>query len=157
MYHCRTSTANDYPIIAAFPQSEEELFFMFPSAVYPLTAEQIEENVKKRWCPTVVLYGDEVVGFANLYGYEEGKQCSLGNVIVSREHRGAGAAECLIKHMIVRAKEELKVPRLVLTCHHTNPRGLLFYKKMNFVPYGLSKMVNRKQEIVVGIQMEIKL
>lgn len=157
MYNCRPAVSTDYPIIASFPQSEEELFYMFPSATYPLTANQIEENVKNRWCPTVVLCGDDVVGFANFYGYEQGKHCYLGNVIVSVEHRGKGAAEYLISRMIKVAKEELKVPRLALTCHHTNPRGLLFYKKMNFVPFDITKMYNRKQEVIVGIQMEMML
>jgi RimJ/RimL family protein N-acetyltransferase len=155
MYTCRPAESTDYSAIAIFPESEEELFFMFPAGTYPLTAEQIEETVKKRWCPTVVLHQNEVVGFANFYGYEEGKHCCLGNFIITKAHRGKGAAECLIRHMIEAAKNDMKVPRLVLGCHHSNPRALLFYKKMNFSPFNLTKVTNRNQEIIVAINMEM--
>jgi ribosomal protein S18 acetylase RimI-like enzyme len=159
MYACRPSQHDDYETICTFPQSEEELFFMFPSATYPLEAAKLEENASKRWCPTVVTgdHGD-VAGFANFYGYEEGKHCHLGNVIVAPQHRGKGAASFLIAAMIEKARTELNVPRLLLVCHHTNPRALLFYDKLGFTPCaGIKKMKNSRDEIIVGIQMEMKL
>ncbi|TMV51944.1 GNAT family N-acetyltransferase [Paenibacillus mesophilus] len=158
MYTCRPVRHEDFAVICTFPQSEEELFFMFPSGTYPLAAAQLEEAASKRWCPTVVTDDNgELAGYANFYGYEEGKHCSLGNLIVAPQHRGKGAAVQLLQSMIEQARNELSVPRLLLVCHHTNPRALLFYNKLGFTPCGMNRMTNRSGEIIVGIQMEMKL
>lgn len=157
MYTSRPAQSGDYATICQFPQSEEELFFMFPSGQYPLQAAQLEENASKRWCPTVAVAGDELVGFANLYGYEEGKHCSLGNFIIAPSHRGRGAAAHLIQTMIDKARNELRAPRLLLVCHNNNPRALLFYHKLGFTPYGLKRMTNPRNETIVGIFMEMQL
>lgn len=157
MYSCRPAVPADYPVICSFPRTEEELFYMFPSASYPLTAEQLDAAVRMRWRPTVVTHGEEIVGFANFYGWEEGRHCHLGNVIVAAEHRGTGAASCLIHAMVDKARNELKVPRLLLVCHHSNPRAMLFYDKLGFTPYGFKRMTNRQGETIVGILMEMVL
>lgn len=159
MYSCRPVRREDFETLSTFPQTEEELFFMFPSASYPLSAAQLEENASKRWHPTVVTGKDgELAGYANIYGYVEAKQCCLGNVIVAPGHRGQGAATVLIETMIDKAKRELNVPRLLLVCHHTNPRALLFYHRLGFSPCGrLKKMANRRGEVIVGIEMELQL
>ncbi|PYI54803.1 GNAT family N-acetyltransferase [Paenibacillus flagellatus] len=158
MYVCRPATRDDFPIVAAFPQSEDELFFMFPSADYPLRAEQLEANARDRLFPTVVTDdAGAVAGYANIYGYTEGSHCSLGNVIVSPDHRGRGAARFLIETMIAKARDELRVPRLVLTCHHPNTRGMLFYDKLGFKPFGLKKITNRRGDVIVGILFEMHL
>ncbi|MEF3302939.1 GNAT family N-acetyltransferase [Paenibacillus sp. GYB003] len=157
MYACRPAQSEDFQTICTFPQSEDELFFMFPSGTYPLTAEQLELKAKERWWPTVVADENGIAGYANIYGYEEGKHCSLGNVIIAPGHRGRGAAVCLLETMMEKAANELKVPRLLLVCHHSNPRALLFYDKLGFVPYGLKKMQNKRGEVIVGILMEKNL
>jgi len=157
MYACRTAKPEDFPIVAALPQSEEEAFFMFPAGTYPLDAEQLREAARTRRCPTVVVKGQDVVGYANLYGFEEGGQAFLGNVIVAADQRGTGAARHLIAAMIEAARIELNVPVLRLVCHHTNPRALLFYDKMGFAPYGIKRMTGRRGETIVGILMEMKL
>ncbi|MFC3769165.1 GNAT family N-acetyltransferase [Paenibacillus sp. GCM10012303] len=157
MYSCRPAVPADYPAICSLPQTEEELYFMFPSAAYPLTPEQLDAAVRMRWRPTVVTIDGVIVGFANFYGWEEGRHCHLGNVIVAAEHRGTEAAGCLIRTMIGKARDELNVPRLLLVCHHTNPRAMLFYDKLGFVPYGIKRMKNRQGETIVGILMEMAL
>lgn len=157
MLAIRPAESSDYPIIATFPQSEDELFFMFPSGTYPLRPEQLEDNSRSRWCPTVVTVDGRPAGFANIYGYVEDSHCSLGNVIVAPSHRGTGVARFLIEAMLERARTELNVSRVLLACHHTNPRGLLFYNKLGFKPYGMSKMTNPRNETIVAIQMELLL
>lgn len=158
MYSCRPAQSDDYAIVCGFPQSEDELFYMFPRADYPLTAAQLSENASTRWHPTVVVTDEgEVAGYANMYGFEEGKHAYLGNVIVSPRHRGLGAAAALIETMIDKARSGLNVPRLLLVCHHSNPRAILFYDKFGFKPFGLKRMTNRRNETIVGILMELNL
>lgn len=53
-YGCRAAQTSDYKTIAAFPQNADELFFMFPHATFPLTADQLEASAKERLKPTVV-------------------------------------------------------------------------------------------------------
>src|SRR5690348_1832388 len=144
MYFCRPIETQDYPIICTFPQSVEELFFVYPQAIYPLSIDQLEATVKSRLNPTVVINEEGLpVGFANLYNIEEEVGCSLGNVIVSPDYRGKGAAAFLIQTMIQIAKNEMKVPRLRLTTHNTNLLGLLFYNKVGFKPFDLGVMKDK--------------
>ncbi|WP_158606374.1 GNAT family N-acetyltransferase [Paenibacillus ginsengarvi] len=154
MYTCRPAQSEDYQTICTFVETEDELYFMFPSGKFPLQAGQLEQNAKNRWCPTIVEDESGIAGYANFYGYEEGKQCHLGNVIVAPAHRGQGAAAFLIRTMITKASAELNVPRLLLVCHSTNPRALLFYDKLGFKPFALSKKLNFRGEAIVGISME---
>jgi len=141
MFWHRPVTPEDYERISSFPQNDTELFYMYPSAAFPLTPEQIERNVACRFHPTVIVHEHDgrVAGFANLYDVEEGRCCWLGNVIVAPEFRGQGAAAALIRAMIGLARDGLKVPKLRLCCHNTNTAGLLFYTKLGFVPYSIEK------------------
>ncbi|GAA3406885.1 GNAT family N-acetyltransferase [Paenibacillus hodogayensis] len=157
MYTCRPAQTADFPVISQFPQTEEEAYFMFPSGTYPLSASQLEERARERLHPTVVVDGDEVAGYANIYDYVEGKHCYLGNVIIAPAHRGRGAARFLLESMIGNARDELRVPRLLLLCHHTNPRAMLFYRKLGFKPFDLERKTNRRDEVIVGIRMELSL
>lgn len=157
MYVCRPAFTKDYPINCTFPQNAVELFAMYPSGKYPLTPEQLEKAARVRWHPTVVLYNNCPVGYANFYGLEEKVKCSLGNVIVDPLHRGKGASSELIQEMIRLAKEELKVQRLELICHNTNTPGLLFYTKLGFKPFAIRKMKNHMGETIAGILMDKEL
>jgi RimJ/RimL family protein N-acetyltransferase len=153
-YSCRPIEQADFSIISKFPLSAEELFYMFPSANFPLTSNQLEATSASRLNPTALMFNDTVIGYANLYDLEENKLCWLGNVIISSAFRGKGAAEYLIRAMMDNAKNELKVPALHLVCHNTNVRGLLFYTKMKFKPYDLVRR-EYKEQILVGIRMKI--
>lgn len=55
MYIYRPLLLSDLEILCSFPQNEEELYFIFPKAVYPFTPDQIEEVVKNTlktdWSP----------------------------------------------------------------------------------------------------------
>jgi RimJ/RimL family protein N-acetyltransferase len=153
-YSCRPIAQADFSIITNFPLSAEELFYMFPSAKFPLTPNQLEATSESRINPTVIMFNDTVIGYANLYDLEENKLCWLGNVIISSAFRGKGAAAYLIKAMMDIAKNELKVSALHLVCHNTNVRGLLFYTKMKFKPYDLVQR-EYKEQTIVGIRMKI--
>lgn len=158
MYQCRPVLAEDYSLICSFPQNAEELFYMFPTAAYPLTVDQIERNSNSRLKPTVILnHSGQVTGYSNLYNYEEAERCWLGNVILSPKYRGTGLAEFLINNMIAIARNELEVKTLHLCCHSTNTRGLLFYSKLGFKPYDLTKITGNQGELIAGILMRISL
>lgn len=157
MFECRPVLPEDYPVISAYPRNEEELFYMFPTASYPLTADQIEANSNTRLHPTVVVRDDgKVAGYANLYGHEEGDKCWLGNVIISPDCRGTGAAEALILHMLSYARDELKVNSLNLCCHNSNTRALFFYTRLGFKPYEIVKLEGRQGQAIAGVYMRME-
>jgi RimJ/RimL family protein N-acetyltransferase len=157
MFEHRPVQLNDLPIICSFPQNADELFAMFPAGKYPLTPDQLEEAIKKRWVPTVVLQNGVVVGYANVFGLEEGRWCQLGNFIVAPDLRGSGAAAFLIEAIAMRCKNELRVPVLRLGCHNTNTRAMRFYHKLGFTPYGLHPMKNHLGDPIVTVFMEMRL
>ncbi|MDF2669569.1 MAG: hypothetical protein K0R67_1875 [Paenibacillus sp.] len=155
MYTFRGAMRDDCAHICKFPQNSEEVFYMFPSGQFPLQAEAMQEKAESRWQPTVVLDGDRIAGYGNMYGFEEGKHAWLGNFIINPEYRGKGAGPALIQEMIRLAGDVLGVPKLLLVCHHTNLRALLFYAKLGFKPFDLHQMKNHLGETIVGIQMQI--
>ena len=63
----RTVEVSDLKRICQFPKDEEELFFMFPKAEYPLTERQLEFAINSRFDSTVILFNNIIVGFANFY------------------------------------------------------------------------------------------
>jgi ribosomal protein S18 acetylase RimI-like enzyme len=76
---------------------------------------------------------------------------------VSLEHRGKGAAATLIHQIIELARNQLKVPRLLLVAHNTNLPALLFYPKLGFKPTSIGKMKNNRNETVAKIVMSLDL
>ena len=138
MYFERRLEISNLDSICSFPQSQEELFFMSPRFVYPLTPDQILNLVKDRFEPTVIINREssEVVAYANIYKDEEGSFW-LGNVIVSPKFRGKEASQYLINVMLNKAKYNLKTDSIKLACHSTNARGLAFYSKHGFKPFDI--------------------
>jgi GNAT superfamily N-acetyltransferase len=96
----RPVAEEDIQIICGFPQSEDELFFLFPKATFPLATSQLQDVIAQRSDATVVELDGEIVAFANFYRWEAGGCCSIGNVIVSPAVRGRGVGRYLIEQMI---------------------------------------------------------
>src|SRR5437870_5388939 len=90
----------DIPRICSFARNEEELFFFFPAATWPLTHEQLRNSIAQRSDSTVIEQDGQVVGFANFYRWENGGACTIGNVIIDPETRAGGIGGHLIKYMI---------------------------------------------------------
>lgn len=159
MYIYRRLEHGDLQAICTFPQSEQELYYMSPRSVYPLTASQILQLLEQRLEPTVVIDKNtgEVVGYSNIYSYDrEAKTCWLGNVIVSPVYRGQGAASYLLDVMLEQAKHNLGVDIIRLACHNTNSRGLAFYTKYGFKPYDI-KITNVEEKKLLTIHMAMAL
>lgn len=154
-YTFRNAGPDEFVIVSTFPQNAKETFYISPSMTYPPTPEKLEQIASTRWHPTVVLDGEQVAGYANMYGYEPDQHAWLGNFILNPAYRGKGAAQALLAEMVRKAGEELRVPKLKLVCHNTNMAALLFYEKLGFKPFDLKRMKNEEGETIVGIHMEL--
>ncbi|WP_256757600.1 GNAT family N-acetyltransferase [Cohnella sp. WQ 127256] len=155
MFQYRDATFADFNQIASFPQSEQELCYMYPKGKYPLNAEQLAEAAAERKSLTVVTDSDEVVAYGNLYNVIVGTECWIGNVIVQPQSRGTGVACLLIQSLMNRAAEEHLVKTVHLVCHNTNTRALFFYQKLGFTPYEIMLVEGYNTEKVAGIKMRI--
>lgn len=78
----RTVEVSNLKKLCQLPKDEEELFFMFPKAEYPLTESQLESAINSRLDSTVILFNDIIVGFANFYEVKKSQYASIGNVVV---------------------------------------------------------------------------
>jgi ribosomal protein S18 acetylase RimI-like enzyme len=157
MFSHRPVQDGDLPLICQFPQNEQELFFMFPKADYPLTIEQIRISIDQRWDSTVVLLDQKVVGFANFYAFKPGESCSIGNVVVSPHTRGKGAGRYLINTMIKIASAKYQVKKVLLSCFNQNINGLLLYNRLGFKPISFEERVDKQGIPVISIHMEYEV
>lgn len=151
----RPVAGKDIQAICGFPQSEDELFFMFPKAEFPLAPSQLQESIAQRSNSTVVELNGEVVAFANFYRWETGGSCSIGNVIVSPLARGRGVGRYLIEQMTKLAFSKHLATDVTVSCFNQNVAGLLLYPKLGFQPYAVEERKNRKGSLVALIHMRL--
>ena len=145
----------DIQVICSFPQSEDELFFLFPNAAFPLAPSQLQDAIAQRSDSTVVEFGGEVVAFANFYRWEAGGCCSIGNVIVSPATRGRGVGHYLIEKMIGLAFSKHQAAEVTVSCFNQNVAGLLLYPKLGFQPYAIEERQDKKGNRVALIHMRL--
>ena len=153
MFNYRNLESTDAEIISKFPQSEEELFYMFPKAEYPLQPEFLLEEAKGRFYPTVVMSGDKLAGYGNFIHAEQGGSCSIGNVVVNPEIRQMGVASYLVETLLTIAFDTLKAEFVKISCFNANTPGLLLYRKLGFTPVDMDVRVSRKDQRVALIHM----
>ncbi len=127
----------DLAPICAFPRNAEELFHFHPRTDFPLTPDALARTVADREAPTVVLDGNDIAGFADLYGVVPGERCCIGNVVVDPERRGRGIARHLMAVMTEIARREFGASEIGVSCFNTNVVGLLLYPKLGFVPHAI--------------------
>lgn len=151
----RPVTEKDIQLICGFPQSEDELFFLFPKAAFPLAPSQLQDAIAQRSDATVVELGSEVVAFANFYRWEAGGCCSIGNVIVSPAARGRGVGHYLIEKMIGLAFSKHQAAEVTVSCFNQNVAGLLLYPKLGFQPYAIEERQDKKGNRVALIHMRL--
>lgn len=157
MFSHRIAQVSDFEHIALFPQSEEELFYMFPTAKFPLTAVQLYNASQQRHHPTVVIKNKKIVGYANFYELKEGEYCSIGNVIVHPHHRGEGIASYLVEVMEKTAQTEYCVQEIRLSCFNHNTSGLLLYHKLGYKPYAIEVRTDKYDNRIALIEMKKKI
>lgn len=128
---------DDLPRICAFPQSAEELYFLSPKAIFPLTPEQLGRSIAQRFGSTVVLEDGRVCGFANLFAKEGAPGCAIGNVIVAPEARDRGVGRYLIEAMVRTALVDHGAAEVRISCFNRNVAGLLLYARFGFEPFAV--------------------
>lgn len=129
----------DLARICTFPQSAEELFFLFPKASYPLTPEQLAQAIAARSDSTVVELAGQVVAFANFYQWQLNGHCAIGNVMVAPDCRGGGVGRHLIAAMAMTAQTKYHAHEVRVSCFNHNTTGLLFYARLGFHPSGIEQ------------------
>ncbi|MBF0453584.1 MAG: N-acetyltransferase [Magnetococcales bacterium] len=130
----------DIPLICQFADSQQSLFFFFPNAVFPLTPQQLQVNVKSRFGSTTVLFNGRVVGFGNLYNHPENGLCYLGNLLVDPSKRGEGIGRYLVQTLIDLGFNNPHVDTMHLCCFNENIRGLKLYFSLGFRPFSMEFM-----------------
>ena len=151
----RPVAEKDIQILCGFPLSEEELFFIYPKATFPLTASQLLDAISRRSDSTVVVLDGEVAAFANFYRWEVGGSCSIGNVIVSAGCRGRGVGRYLIERMIDLAFSKHQASEVTVSCFNQNTAGLLFYPKLGFKPCAIEERKDPTARPLALIQMRL--
>lgn len=153
----RSAQTNDLEKVCQLLQSEEELFFMFPKADYPLSVEQLQTVVENRSDSTILLLDNEIVGFANFYEVKNNEYCSIGNVIVSSNFRNKGIGSHLIKTMESIALSKYNTRKIHISCFNANTKGILLYSKLGYIPYEIEERVDKGNQKVALIKMRREL
>lgn len=151
----RTVQAQDIARICSFARTEEEQFFFFPAATWPLTEAQLQASVDKRSDSTVIELDGVVVGFANFYKWEQAGTCTIGNVIVDPAIRGQGIGARLIEQMIDIARTRHQASEVTLSCFNSNVAGLLLYPKLGFVPYAIEERQDKQGRRLALIHLRL--
>ncbi len=151
----RSIEEKDIPSICAFPQNEDELFFLSPKLEFPLTPTQLLDSIIERSDSTVVEHNGEVVAFANFYQWEFGGRCSIGNVIVSPTSRGQGVGRYLVEKMIGLAFSKHQAVEVIVSCFNRNIAGLLFYPNLGFQPFSVEERQDKNGNRVALIHMRL--
>jgi RimJ/RimL family protein N-acetyltransferase len=152
----RPAAQEDLSELLAFPQSQEELFYFFPSATHPLTLNQLQKQLSKRHQSTIMLKDNKVIGFANFYNVKNRNIAFIGNVIVKAEERRKGYAKQLLLHMIKLGFNELKLKEIHISCFNQNTKALLFYHQLGFKPYAWEIRKDYNQAEVIMLHLRLK-
>jgi ribosomal protein S18 acetylase RimI-like enzyme len=155
MFSYRPVQEIDIPLICQFPQSEEELFFLYPKASYPLTFDQLKKAIDQRTDSTVVLWNRSVVGFANFYICDPGSKCAIGNVVVAPTARARGVGRYLVETMVQLAFAKHMAKEVQISCFNQNVASLLLYSRLGFLPVSVEERIDKQGNRVALIQMKL--
>jgi RimJ/RimL family protein N-acetyltransferase len=147
---------NDCIDICKWAQNEDELYFFFPKAQFPLTQSQLEESIAQRQDSTVVELFGQCVGFANFYRWEHQGICSIGNVVVSPEARGKGVARYLMNVMVHKAFTKHQASEVTISCFNQNTIGLLLYPSLGFEPFKIEERQDPQGHKIALIHMTLR-
>lgn len=150
----RPVTTDDLAILCDFPQSEDELFFFFPKATFPLTVQQLQEAIAQRSHSTIIESDGTLAGFANFYYVEEKGICKIGNVIVNPVLRNKGIAQYLMKIMQEKAKHYYHAQSVQVSCFNHNTAGLLLYKGLGFNMFDIEQRIDKQNQKVALIHFK---
>ncbi len=146
---------DDVAAICRWPQSADELYFFFPRARYPLTAEQLRQAIAERAEARVIERAGEPLGFANFHRWEQGGPCSIGNLVVAPTARRQGVARQLVQQMCALAFGRYQASEVRVSCFNHNTAGLLLYPALGFVPFALEERQGPTAERVALLHMRL--
>lgn len=154
----RISNTDDLTTIAELPENKMALFYMFPKATYPLSAEQLEEVIKNRFESTVFILNKKIIGYANLYLYKDEKEPYIGNVILSQKYRGRGFGKEIVQTMIQKAKEKFKIDSIKIAVFTSNTNVYSMYRSLGFEEFGteLREDFRGEQQELIFMRLELK-
>ncbi len=147
----RISTDEDLQFIVQLPEDKISLFYMFPKATFPLTIEQLKDVIKSRFDSTVFLINDKIIGYANIYFYDDEKEPYIGNVILSKDYRGKGLGKEIVKTMIHKAMSNHDTNCVKIAVFKSNLSVYNLYKSLCFEEYKTEIRIDfegNKQELV---------
>ncbi len=153
----RSVTEQDLDVICQFPNDKMELFNMFPAATFPLDPKQLTKAINDRYASTVFLLDDMIVGFANYYSVQEGKCGSIGNVIVSPDHRAKGIGKQIIEVMVEIGIKQYSLMEIYIACMSENIPALLLYTNAGFKPVNIDSLINPVGKRIPRIHLVYKL
>jgi RimJ/RimL family protein N-acetyltransferase len=153
MFSHRPITASDAEVIASFPQSKVELFYLFPKTTFPLQPEVILAEAESRTNPTAIVANEQVVGYGNFIQANFGHFCSIGNVIVNPVARKTGVASYLVTTLTDIAFNQFNSKYVRISCFNENTAGILLYKKLGFEPVEIDVRTTHDGESVDLIHM----
>lgn len=156
MHTFRPARKSDLKEILNFAIGRKELFYFFPSASYPLTIEQLEQQLSERHESTVMLEDGQLVGFANFYNVQNRNIAFIGNVIIKPQRRGQGLGEKLLQTMITSGFSQFQLQEVHLSCYSNNTAALLFYTKLGFKPYAIESRLDSENKPAALIHLKIK-
>lgn len=156
MHTFRQAKKSDLEALLSFARNREELFYFFPSAQYPLTLKQLEQQLSERHESTVMLENEQVVGFANFYNVQNRNIAFIGNVIIKPEKRGLGLGKKLLQTMVNTGFSRLQLKEVHLSCYNHNTPALLFYTSLGFRPYAIETRSDPDHQAVALIHLKIK-
>jgi RimJ/RimL family protein N-acetyltransferase len=149
----------DADTICTYPQSAEELFFMLPSAVYPLTPEQLLAAVQARphRHPTVGLIDNRMAGFVSLTEVREKNFCGIGSLVVHPQFRRKGMATYLVDAMVQTAVEQYAVRFVRVSCFSHNKAAYSFCHKLGFRPADMGQSLAPDKEPVLLVHLHLSV
>lgn len=131
----------------------DELFYIYPKGRHPFSLEQLQIIVESRSDLTVVLDGERVIGFANLYNYQPESWVFIGNLVVGKDYRSRGIGRKLIDHMEGLAKSKYRLPEVRISVFNSNTPALLLYSALGYTPYDVEQRETPAGEAVALIHM----
>ncbi len=131
----RPTQSSDLKQILNFNLDRTELFYFSPSAAYPLTLEQLEQQLSKHHESIVMLNDKEIVGFANFYKVDKHNIAFIGNLLIKPEKRKQGLGKQLLQYMIKYGFTKLHLKQVHLSCYQDNLPALSLYKSLGFKAY----------------------
>ena len=153
-YNIRPLQDADLMEVCRLRRDADELFFMSPSASFPLHPDALRQSLIRREAPTVLVQHERVCGFANFYRWQQGGDCAIGNVIVAAHARGQGLASSLVSYMRELALSQYQARSLSIACFNTNAAALLLYTKLGFVPHAVEPRSGLAGERLALIHMQ---